>query len=412
MLYKGARAVFSVQGWNESGCIERSSPFMDRLAREAASVYTGRRRLKFHAFGRLSSAMKYAAVRFPLTKNSFFHHHELTDFPIRCTIYYFQKLLGSVPDKREAIWLTIYLDIIWLLNFCFNGLLLWLTAIMLKRHAVWWRLACGALLGSLLVLLMFTPWSPHVQTPLSKLFFSLLIVWTSFGFKRFRYFFENLLTFYFATFMVGGGLIAVHYFWQQEIQMERGALAAYSLGAGDPVSWLFVLIGFPLLWLFSRSRIAGIREKKMRFDNIVDVMLAFDSHTVALKALIDSGNQLYDPITKTPVMIVSAHKMAGVAPPALLESIGNPADFQWLDDERLGEWRQRLRLIPYRVIGNEQRFLLAIKPDRIAIYYDAQWMEVPKGLVGLNETPLSADGEYECILHPKMIQTGKRLTAS
>jgi hypothetical protein len=34
-----------------------------------------------------------------LTKISVFHHHKLTDFPIRCTIYYFQKQLVLVKEE-------------------------------------------------------------------------------------------------------------------------------------------------------------------------------------------------------------------------------------------------------------------------------------------------------------------------
>jgi stage II sporulation protein GA (sporulation sigma-E factor processing peptidase) len=350
--------------------------------------------------------------RFSLTKNSFFHHHKLTDFPIRCTIYYFQKLLGSVPDKREAIRLSVYLDVIWLLNLCFDSLLLWLTAIMLKRNIVFWRVIAGAFIGSFLVLLMFTPFSLYAQQPLIKLLFSFLIVLISFGFKRFRYFLENLFTFYFATFMVGGGLIAVHYFLQNEVQITMGVLTTYSLGAGDPVSWLFVLIGFPILWFFSRMRIDGIRDKKMRFDSIVDVLLTLDGVHIPLKGLIDSGNQLYDPLTKTPVMIVEMNEVKAIFPESLIENNKLQNHFDWFNDEQLGKWSYRLRLIPYRAVGKEQQFLLAVKPDRIMICYENQWIEVQKGLVGLNETNLSTDGEYQCIIHPKMVQTGKRLTAS
>lgn len=308
--------------------------------------------------------------------------------------------------------MTVYLDVIWLLNICFDGLLLWLTAIILKREVVWWRMAIGAFIGSLIVLLMFTSFSPYVQQPFMKLFFSVLIVFASFGFKRFRYFFENLFTFYLATFMVGGGLIAVHYLLQTEIQVTNGMLTTYSLGTGDPVSWLFVLIGFPALWLFSRKRMDTIREKKLRFNHIVNVVLTFNEVSVSLKGLIDSGNQLYDPLTKVPVMIVSASEMKDILPSALLEHTNESGDFTWLNDEQLEAWSSRLRFVPYRAVGQNQRFLLAVKPDRMMIHYEAQWIEVTKGLVGLNETDLSTDGEYQCIIHPKMIQTGKRLTAS
>ncbi|MBA2874075.1 sigma-E processing peptidase SpoIIGA [Thermaerobacillus caldiproteolyticus] len=307
--------------------------------------------------------------------------------------------------------MSVYLDVIWLLNLCFDSLLLWLTAIMLKRNIVFWRIIAGAFIGSLLVLFMFTPFSLYAQQPFIKLLFSFFIVYTAFGFKRFRYFLENVFTFYFATFMVGGGLIAIHYFLQNEVHVSSGVMTTYSMGAGDPVSWLFVLVGFPILWFFSRKRIEGIREKKLRFDSIVDVLLTFDGTHIPLKGLIDSGNQLYDPMTKTPVMIVEIDKVKAIFPERLLTMM-SARNFAWLDDEYLGKWSCRLRLIPYRAVGKEQQFLVAVRPDRIMICYENEWIEVQKGLVGLNEASLSADGEYQCIVHPKMVQTGKRLTAS
>ncbi|EZP77956.1 sigma-E processing peptidase SpoIIGA [Parageobacillus genomosp. 1] len=308
--------------------------------------------------------------------------------------------------------MAVYLDVIWLLNLCFDSLLLWLTAIMLKRDVVWWRVLVGAFIGSLLVVMMFTPFSVYVQHPVIKVLCSFLIVFAAFGFKRIRYFLENLFTFYFATFTVGGGMVAVHYFLQREIDIHRGMLTTYSLGVGDPVSWMFVLVGFPILWFFSRARIAGIREKKLRFEHIVDVVIVFDGRPLSLKGLIDSGNQLYDPISKIPVMIVEKEKVKEVLPEELVQQLRLETSMDWYHHPVFEKWVHRLRIIPYRVVGSEQQFLIAVKPDRIMIFYERQWLEVEKGLIGLNETKLSADGEYECIIHPKMVQTGRKLTAS
>jgi stage II sporulation protein GA (sporulation sigma-E factor processing peptidase) len=308
--------------------------------------------------------------------------------------------------------LSIYLDVIWLLNVCFDSLLLWLTAIMLKRQIIPWRIISGALIGSLLVLLMFTPFSLYASHPIIKLFFSFFIVIVSFGFKRFRYFIENLLTFYFATFMVGGGMIALHNLLRYEVDAVAGTIITSSTGMGDPVSWLFVLLGFPALWFFSRTRIDGIRDKKIRFDSVVDVSITFGEINVTLKGLIDSGNQLYDPLTKTPVMVVDMKEMKQVLPQSILENFKLSHEFKFSSEDDMEKWYHRLRVIPYRVVGKDQQFLLALKPDKIMIHYENRWLEVPKGLVGLNESNLSTDGEYQCIVHPKMIQTGKVPTAS
>ncbi|RAK23281.1 stage II sporulation protein GA (sporulation sigma-E factor processing peptidase) [Anoxybacillus vitaminiphilus] len=308
--------------------------------------------------------------------------------------------------------MSIYLDIIWLLNVCFDSLLLWLTAIMLKRQIVLWRIALGAFIGSLLVLFMFTPFSLYASHPLVKLLFSFFIVIASFGFKRFRYFIENLLTFYFATFMIGGGMIALHNLLQNDISAAAGAIITSSTGTGDPVSWLFVLLGFPTLWFFSRKRIDGIREKKLRFESIVDVFITLDEVNIALKGLIDSGNQLYDPITKTPVMIVDLNEVKQMLPQSIVENFTLAHVFHFTDQKDLEKWHHRLRIIPYRAVGKEQQFLLAFKPDKITIRYENRSLEVTRGLIGLNEFNLSTDGEYQCIVHPKMVQTAKILTAS
>lgn len=308
--------------------------------------------------------------------------------------------------------MAVYLDVVWLLNVCFDSLLLWLTAIMLKRDVVWWRVLLGAFIGAFLVVMMFTPFSTYVQHPVSKIMFSFLIVFVAFGFRRIRYFLENLFAFYFATFMVGGGMIAVYYFLQQQINIHDGVLTTHSLGVGDPVSWMFVLLGFPALWIFSRARINGIREKKLRFEHIIDVLIVFDGVPLQLKGLIDSGNQLYDPLAKAPVMIVETDKVKEVLPEELARHIPFETSMDWLHQAQLEKWAHRFRIVPYRVVGSEQRFLVAIKPDRIMLFYEQQWLEVEKGLVGLNETNLSVDGEYECIVHPKMVQMGKRITAS
>ncbi|WP_044893847.1 sigma-E processing peptidase SpoIIGA [Bacillus alveayuensis] len=308
--------------------------------------------------------------------------------------------------------MSIYLDVIWFLNVCFNSLLLWLTAIMLKRQMVFWRIILGALIGSLLVLLMFTPFSLYAAHPLIKLLFSFFIVIASFGFKRFRYFMENLLTFYFATFMMGGGMVAIHNFLKTDLRTAGGAVITSSTGVGDPVSWLFVLLGFPALWFFSRKRIDGIREKKIRFDSIIDVFITLDEIHIALKGLIDSGNQLYDPMTKTPVMIVDMNELRQFLPQSIVKNCTVTHMLHFTNEKDIEKWQHRLRIIPYRVVGREQQFLLALKPDKIVIRYENQWLEVTKGLIGLNEFNLSTDGEYQCIVHPKMVQTAKILTAS
>lgn len=308
--------------------------------------------------------------------------------------------------------MSIYLDVIWLLNFCFDALLLLLTAMILKRKIIKWRILLGAFIGSLLVLLVVSPFSAIGSHPVTKLLFSILIVGVAFGYNRFRYFIQGLLTFYFATFMIGGGMIGVHYFLEFDVQVFDGTILTQSNGYGNPISWGFVLLGFPILWYFSKNRIEEIETKQVFYDQIVTVKLTIEDVTLHLKGLVDSGNQLFDPITKSPVMILDTNKYEDLFPKTLIDQSKN---IELLTNETTTEthkWESRVRLIPYRGVGQEHQFLLALKPDQITIFQGNEENIVKKGLVALNHTTLSTDGEYDCIIHPKMLVSASIQSAS
>ncbi|MBD1379942.1 sigma-E processing peptidase SpoIIGA [Metabacillus arenae] len=304
--------------------------------------------------------------------------------------------------------MAIYLDVIWFLNFCFDLLLLLLTGILLKRKIIKWRLVIGGLIGASIVLFMFSPLSYYVTHPFGKMIISLLMVYSAFGFKRFRYFVQNTLTFYFVTFMVGGGMLGFHYFLQTENQIVDGVLMTQTSGFGDPISWLFVVLGFPAIWYFSRKRIDDLETKKIQYDEIIQVSiyLTKDIH-MQIRGLIDSGNQLYDPITKNPVMILDVNKIAHHLPERLVDHVLNQDVmnvFSTPDTEDDFPLANRIRLIPYRGVGQSHQFLLALKPESIVLTSKTETYTVKKALIGLNATNLSTDGDYECIVHPKMLQ--------
>ncbi|MGG3574395.1 sigma-E processing peptidase SpoIIGA [Bacillus gobiensis] len=300
--------------------------------------------------------------------------------------------------------MEIYLDVIWLLNFCFDLLLLSLTGKILKRNVKKFRLVLGALIGSGIVLIMFTPFSWFVSHPAGKLAFSLLIVFAAFGFKRFRYFLQNWLTFFFVTFLLGGGIIGAHSLLQSDGQLENGALMTASSGFGDPISWIFVIIGFPILWIFSKKRIEDIEIRKIQFEEHVNVQVMIGGQKVFLKGLVDSGNQLYDPLTKTPVMIVYAECLKPIVGEAFLELVKTGDSVHALEQiDETFPFIDRLRLVPYRGVGQQNQFLLSIKPDDVLVYTKEEIISVEKCFVGISPSGLSSDDDFQAIVHPKML---------
>lgn len=312
-------------------------------------------------------------------------------------------------QERKESDVKIYLDVIWLLNFCFDALLLLLTAFILKRHVKKRRLIGGAFIGSSIVLLMFTPFSPIVEHPAGKLAFSVVIVMVTFGFKRFRYFFQNLFSFYFATFLMGGGIIGAHSLLQSHSVVRNGVMITNQTGFGDPISWLFIVAGFPALWFFSKRRIDDIETKNIQYEERVSVQADLGGQMLHVRGLIDSGNQLYDPLTKTPVMIIYIDKLEpifGAAETMIIRNTDPLEAIEQLDDSF--RFLDKMRLIPYRGVGQQNQFLLCIKPDHVTIMTKEEMVSADKCLIGISTTKLSADGEFDAIIHPKML-SGKAI---
>lgn len=308
--------------------------------------------------------------------------------------------------------MAVYLDAVWLLNFCFDAMLLLLTGIILKKKIKPWRMIISALIGSSIVILLFTPLAPFANRPESKLILSCAMVVLAFGFHRFRTFFSTLCTFYFVSFAIGGGMLGAYYFFQSNVIFQDQVILTNSTGFGSPVGWMFVIIGFPIVWYFSRIRFEQLEAKKIFYDQIVEVAIIIENQKATLKGLIDSGNQLHDPITNKPVMIVETEKIKDLLPENIFRIISRKNPLDALSQTVETDWVERLRIIPYRAVGRDHQFLLAIKADQLIIQLKEEKLMVFHPLIGLEPMALSSEGDYQCIIHPKMIQKGNKQHAS
>ncbi|MCR2820802.1 sigma-E processing peptidase SpoIIGA [Lederbergia panacisoli] len=297
----------------------------------------------------------------------------------------------------------VYLDIILMLNLLIDSLLLWTTSIFLKRSAHPIRIILGGILGSLLIVMAITPYSTFAAHPLVKLAVSVGMILATFGYKRFSTFFSSLLTFYFATFLMGGILIGAHYFLTFDLELKSAVIIQSIRGYGDPVSWLFLLIAFPIAWHFSKRRITAMTISNIQYDVLIDVTIKINGIILHLKGLIDSGNQLYDPITKTPVMIISIHSIKNELPAEIIAIAEDKNNFYESASSLPPEWSSIMRLIPAKSIGKNNHLLCGYKPEEIVFHSENGSSSIKKALIVFENQILSKDDSFHCIIHPYMI---------
>jgi len=323
---------------------------------------------------------------------------------------------------------VIYLDVVWLLNFVLDGFILLATGFLARRPMKVWRMIGASAIGASYALFLFIPAMSAFLSFFCKILFSLLMVWVAFAPKGRLEFLKMVGLFYLASFVTGGAAYGLNGFFKG-MTMQNGLLIV----GGDTV-WsqqtqvLFVLLAVPVVWFLGKSAWHRLARAKHREQNLWQVDVLVEGQTVTLTGLLDTGNALADPLSRTPVMVVDGELFQEVLPAELTQHLagGDLGDLtQALDSAHLSEaWQSRLRVVPYRGVGGSTGLLLAFRPDEVRLRPLPAPHAAPEApdptmaparcttrvLVGLNPRALAADRSYRAILHPAMTQDLDMLT--
>ncbi|MCL6457301.1 MAG: sigma-E processing peptidase SpoIIGA [Gorillibacterium sp.] len=300
--------------------------------------------------------------------------------------------------------MIVYLDLLFLINFLIDGSLLLVTAWTTKTRYRKWRLALSAIIGALYVVFVFYPSLSFLYTLSVKVIFSLIMIFTAFGFVSLRQYARHLGVFYLINFAAAGGVFALSYFLLSSDELLDGIV--FSRLGGVPVGTgvLSLLLIF-MVWLFYRV-FNSVRVRQRTEAHLAEVQVDIGDFVYCCQGLVDTGNQLYDPLTRTPVMIIEASEWKDVVPEAWLPRIRSAEADRII--AALGEddflWQDRLRLVPFRGVNRGTQFLLALKPDRVIVRYGDKVWETGRVLVGLDGGKLSSDGSYHAIIHPMLLE--------
>ncbi|MDF2644931.1 MAG: spoIIGA [Paenibacillus sp.] len=307
--------------------------------------------------------------------------------------------------------MVVYADLIFLLNFLIDAAMLLVTAKTRKISFKWWRIVGSSVLGASYVVIMFLPVPLFLFTFSVKCMFCIGMIMTAFGFGSLQNLLRNIGTFLLVNFAVAGGMFGIHYVLASSSDVMKGivftqtGVAMFQLQVGGILFVLVLLL--PLLWWF-RTVFQSSKQREVLTSYLAEVTIHVGDYTASCKGLIDTGNQLYDPLTRTPVMVMEVSEWGDVLPVEWLQRIRSADVDQIISGLGVEEfvWQDRLRLVPYRGVNRNTQFMLAIKPDKVVITHNHLHIEASKVLIGLEGGKLCSDGTYQAIIHPALISAG------
>lgn len=184
--------------------------------------------------------------------------------------------------------ITIYLDVIFLINFIVDFIVLYITGIIIKRKIHIWKVTVGALVGAILLLVfILTPsWLMGWKGIVITIGITMGAVAIPYGEKKLSFI---RIWFLSTTIMVliGGVMNYIQYI--------------FSISVLQMLQWIviFVISSAGILVLF-----ISMRKTVNDNDHIYVVQIQHGNRTIVETVYLDTGNLLIDPMFRKPVLVL------------------------------------------------------------------------------------------------------------
>lgn len=285
---------------------------------------------------------------------------------------------------------TLYLDLFFLVNLAADCYLLFLTGLVLrepvrKRKG---RLLLGAVVGAAAgCALVFFPNLPvSVWILLELVLPAVLMTRAAFGRGGLLELLRRTTVLWMAAALTGGSFSLLESAGGgRELPVSGNAPQAFVgtvTAVWEQTPWTFRKFGLALsvaggaLW----AGTVFLRQGMVFHNSLYEATLYYQGKQKTVRALRDTGNQLYEPYHHQPVHILE--RSAGL---------------------EFGEAAAQVIYVPFCSVGKEHGILAAVRMDRMEIRQRGRLVRVLENpWVAFCETPLSARHRYEMLLHGEL----------
>lgn len=298
----------------------------------------------------------------------------------------------------------VYPDQAFLVSLIMNGIILWGTARILRLPAGRWRILAGALTGGIYSFFAAFPHLGFLHGFGLKVFFSAVIILATFAPFNPRRFLSALAGFYVTSFIAVGTIVGAQHLINSDYRLTMAAHGLWQLLA--KYIWYGLAACIMMIIAMAKWGSAVFRKKALQDILRVPLKVLFGQDEIQVEALIDTGNQLQDPLTKIPVVVVEYAALRHLLPPEVrlaFEKGAEPDIMEVLEALALTPWSTRFRVIPFTSLGKQNGLLMGFRPDRLEIYKNDCPVATENVIVGIYTRELSPEGAYRALLHPDII---------
>lgn len=261
--------------------------------------------------------------------------------------------------------MIVYIDVLLLENFIVNSFLLSITVHTLRCRVKATYIALGGLLGSLFIFTVLVDSLRYFNNIIIKIMMAFIMVFITFRKKNLLFNVKASIIFILYSMLLAGVCVFIE-FNHNNSHMMQGVIYNFSHKK--------LMLSIMIIYLVIHRIVFFIKDRKEMNSFIYEIDIVLKSSQKEVKAFLDTGNELVEPVTNLPVVIVE-------------KDLFNEEDIKGYDTF----------YIPYSVINGDYGKLKAIKPEYVKIHKE-NYLEEKDVLVAFCEKKLSNNGDYQALL--------------
>lgn len=282
--------------------------------------------------------------------------------------------------------MEIYIDVIFVVNTVINYLILLVTAKICDISANRGKVVLAAMLGGLYsaAAVVYGLGYGFLESTPIKLISGIFMLMTAYGNEK------NLLkitaVFFSASATFAGSVLAVSY-----MSGKNSADWIYR-----PISLKLLLLSFALSYI-AISFVYRRAGRNLTGGGVFEVSAEIGESTAKFMALHDTGNSLSEPFSGDHVIVTDLSTAKPLLSPEIEAAITDDLlrkPIQAVQQLYEKDKRYKFRLIPYRAIGVNSGFLIALKPDKVYINHKLR----RDMLIALSPNKISSGEGYSALI--------------
>lgn len=290
----------------------------------------------------------------------------------------------------------VYVDVLFATNLVVNYLILLAAGRLGGRAVNHKRLLLASATGAVYaVSAVVVPLTSAYSLP-ARLVFGLFMVAVSYPGQKPQSFITIAVSFYLCSAVAAGTAMAMQ--GMRVSSMLRGTVAPTD---SAEIRWWIVAFSLVLLSIIPVIAKAGGFQPGKPLP-LMGLELQVGGRILGLTGLVDTGNNLRDPVSGLPVVVVDWEPLRRIMPGEVFAFFLSTWDSmpESLSSTPMGK---KLRLIPYESLSGRKGVLPGFRPDHLVIFEKDGQRVAKEAIVGVFREHLSPTGLYQALLHPDLV---------